>query len=443
MCGIFGVFNVRKAAELTVIGLHGNQHRAMDFAGIVSSDDEHFYRHRGEGIARKVFDDPTILNRLHGLHAIGHIRYPTGTDDTDRENIQPIEGRYGNMPIALVHNGNLTNKEDLRTRIPHVKLSTSMDTEYILRLIEKMHTGDIEADLTRVFSMLRGSYELGILLPHILIAVRDPMGNHPLSIGRLNGGYCISSETVAFTSIEGAEHLMDVEPGTMVCITRDGVRTVRFAEATEKKCRFESIYYSHPGSVVFGESVSRFRRALGVALEESAPVPGADIVTPIPDSSNFIALGYAQSGRSGVYDPVIFRSHYVGRTFIVATQAQRDAESSGKSAFDSSQIAGKSIVVVDDSIVRGTTIPKIVAKLWELQAREVHVRIGSPPVRHPCTYGIHTPDISKLVSAQLTTEELRVRIRATSLAFTPLEVLQDLSPSPESFCFACMDGNYW
>ena len=441
MCGIFGVYNAKKAAELTVIGLHGNQHRAIDYAGIVTSDGRNLYRERGRGLARQVFDKETI-NRLHGTHALGHIRYPTVTDDAHRDNIQPLLGVYGQGQIALAHNGNLTNTAELQVMLSNQTLATSIDSELILRLIEEKQSGDVVSDLTRIFLLLKGSYSLGILLPDRLIAVRDRSGNHPLSIGRQNGSYFMSSETVAFGGLD-ATFVRDVEPGEMIVIDRDGVHAHRFTDKAEKKCRFEGTYFSHPSSVVFGEPVAQYRRRLGRALERYCPAHGADIVTPVPDSSNLIAMGYAESGSSGIYDPVIIRSHYVGRTFIAATQAKRDEEVAQKFSFTAPDIVGKKIVVVDDSIVRGTTLPIIVRKLKEYGAKEIHLRIGSPPILHPCLYGINTPDRGKLVSAQVTRESICYSIGADSLEFLPLEVLKQVSPDPESYCFACMDGNYW
>ncbi len=451
MCGIFGVFNARKAAELTIIGLHGNQHRAIDYAGIVSSDGYNLYRERGVGTANEVFTKE-MIDTLHGKSALGHIRYPTTVSDDDDngsagpilDNIQPIVGRYNGIPIAIAHNGTLTNTEALKEMLGPVRFISSMDTECILRLIEAHCTGSIEIDLRRVFSLLKGSFSLGIILPDRLIAVRDPSGNRPLSIGRLGESYFISSETCPFPNIE-AEHVRDVEPGTMVSIDENGPREIRFAPREEKKCRFEGIYFSHPSSVVFGEGVSRFRMSIGRELERLFPAPGgADLVTPIPDSSNFIAMGYAESRRSGEFFPVIIRSHHAGgRTFIAANQAKRDVKISQKFAFTACEIKGKRIVVVDDSIVRGSTMPKIVRVLRRLGAKSVHVRIGSPPIKHPCRYGIYTPTYEELVSARLSPSEIRDWVGADTLEFLPLEVLERLSPNKESFCFACMSGKYW
>lgn len=442
MCGIFGIWNTPKAAELTVIGLHGNQHRAKDYAGMVSTDGSHFYRERGTGIARQAFMKEKI-DLLHGWATLGHIRYPTVNDDPTRDNTQPIMGTYDGTPIAIAHNGNLTNVAELAALLPGCKMSTSMDTEYILRLLEQRATGDLEADLASVFALLRGSFALGILRGDRLMAARDGRGNRPLSIARINGGYCISSETCVFANL-AATHVCDVDPGTLVSISSAGLKVTRFAPVAMKKCRFEGIYFSHPSSDTFGEPVGRFRTRLGKALEEHAPIRGgADIVTPIPDSSNFIALGFAESRRSGAFLPVIMRNHYAGRTFIAATQAMRDAEVSQKFTFTASEIKGRRIVVVDDSIVRGTTLPKIIRALRQLGAAAVHVRIGSPPITHPCTYGINTPTRTELVGARLSPTEMCEEMGADSLEFLPLEILKALSPDPESFCFSCMTGQYW
>lgn len=441
MCGIFGVFNAKKAAELVVIGLHANQHRAIDYAGIVSCDGTNMYRERGAGLARQVFTKD-MLDRLHGKDAVGHIRYPTVSDDADRDNIQPIMGRYGNTDIALTHNGNLTNVDELRILVDPARLTTSMDSELILRLLEKKQTGDLLRDLREVVSHLRGSFSLCLLLPGCLIAIRDGSGNRPLSLGTANGSYFVSSETCAFANV-GATLVRDVVPGTMEIVSAGGIETIAFASQPHRQCRFEGIYYSHPSSTVFGESVTAFRLKLGQALEECAPVSGADIVTPIPDSSLFIAMGYAKSGRSGMYLPVIIRNHYVGRTFIAATQAKRDLEISQKFAFSADEIRGRKIVIVDDSIVRGSTLPKVVPIMRHLGAREVHVRIGSPPIRYSCRYGINTPTREELTAASHTVEEIRTLSGADSLEFLPLEVLRRLSPNPDSFCYSCMNGVNW
>ena len=441
MCGIFAALNIPKAAEHVTIGLHATQHRARDYAGIATSDGQHIYRERGPGIVRQVFTR-AMLDRLHGRDALGHIRYPTVDDDPTRDNIQPVLGYYAGREFALAHNGNLTNVEELRAMFPGAKLKTSLDTEMIVRLLEYFDSGDIEADIREVLRLVKGSCTFVMLLPNRIIAVRDKSGNRPLSIGKSDEGYYVSSETCAFANVH-AEFLMDVPAGSMVVLEYGGYRTVELAKACEQNCRFEAIYFAHPGSRVFEEEVTPFRIALGRALEEFAPAIGADIVTPIPDSSNMIALGYGEGGRSGKFLPVITRNHYVGRTFIAATQAARDVEVSRKFGFTEGLIRGKSIVVIDDSIVRGTTMPKIVRRLYELRAKAVHVRIACPPILYSCHYGINTPTRDELAAVRYSRSELEELIGADSLQYLPLTHLRELSPRSEKLCYACMDGKYW
>lgn len=445
MCGLFGAFNIRKAAEFLVIGLHGLQHRAIDYAGIVSTDGTNLYRHAGEGLARQVFSSAKVLDRLHGRHALGHIRYPTAERQVDeelRDNTQPLMGSWGGTPFALAHNGNLTNVSSLDTMLGGRTMATSMDTERIVRLIERLYSGDLEADLTRVFSLLRGSYTLILLFPRIMIAVVDPSGCRPLSLGRKEESYFLASESCAFSGV-AAEHINDIEAGHMRWIEEEGTRSIPFAKPALKQCRFEANYFAHPASKVFGEPVSEYRKNLGRALEYHCPAHGADIVAPVPDSSRFIAMGYAHSGRSGAYDEVLIRSHYVGRTFIAASQAKREEAVAQKFHFAPHAIAGKSIVLVDDSIVRGTTLRPIVEELRRYGAHEVHVRIATPPIKHPCRYGIDTPTRKELIAAQYSREQIKLKIKADSLMFLPLDVQKEITSHEEHFCFACMDGQYW
>ena len=443
MCAIFGVFNLKNAAQVTAVGLHGNQHRAIDQAGMVTSHAGAFHLKYGKGLARQVFT-PEALAALPGENAIGHLRYPTVVDDNTRINVQPIIGKYCGVPIAIAHNGNLTNVDELAKLVHPSQITSSIDTEYIVRILEKRDSGNLEDDLTEVLRLLKGSFSLAIMTPYCMIAVRDRTGNRPLSIGTIEDGYCISSETCAFPPI-GTSEYHEIEPGTMEIMNSKGKHSKKFAEADEKRCRFESIYFSHPFSVFSKEPVDESRLKIGKALAEHCPVEdGADIVTPIPDSSNFIAMGFAQQSQNcGDYFPVIIRSHYSGRTFIVNTQARRLSEVTQKFIFSAERIRGKRIVVIDDSIVRGNTMPTIVSLLRQLGAKAVHVRIGSPPIRYSCRYGINTPTTEELISSTHSPEEIRKKVGADSLQFLPLDVLKSLSSKPESFCYTCMNGNYW
>lgn len=446
MCGIVGVCNVRKAIELAVVGAHQLQNRARTYAGGLSSDGFYIYRHVGEGLARQVFTDKALA-RLHGKSAIVHLRYPTGEDEADRENIQPVTGTYGGREFGGGHNGNLTNKNELLALLPPgTVMKTNLDSEYIIRLLEHFETGNIEEDLARVFSHLKGSFSLVMLFPDRLIAARDKSGNRPLSVGKVGQGLCVASENCAFPAM-GAVHLFDIEPGTMVSIKEAGeLRKISFAKPEPHQCVFELLYNSSPVSTIFGLSVSRFREEVGAKIEELFPlIEGiGTIVTPVPDSGNAYAYGYSRSGHSGQWRQVIIRNHYVGRTFNAATQSLRDEEVARKFIFDADAIRGRSVVVLDDSIVRSTTMSKIVAMLWQEGAREVHVRIGTPPIMHLCSYGIYMNEgKTDLIAASQSAAEICKKIGATSLEFLPLQALKQLLPDPENYCFACMDGNYW
>jgi amidophosphoribosyltransferase len=446
MCAIVGVFGVRKAIELAVVGAHQLQHRARTYAGATSSDGHNIYRQAGKGLARTVFDQEK-LNYLHGMHAVVHLRYPTVKGTTDRDNIQPVEGIYGGKKFALAHNGNITNVEELRKLLPQpFKMATVLDTEYIVRLIEHVQTGNFVEDLARVAGILKGSFSLVILLPECMIALRDKSGNRPLSIAKLKGGWAVSSENCAFPSM-GATDTREVEPGTMCVLDFEGMQTIRFAEAQEKRCIFELLYNASVTSTVFGLGVHRFREEVGNKLEHLFGVPHSTdvVVASVPDSGNAYAMGFARSGRSGAWMPAaIIRNHYVGRTFNAATQGSRDEEVSRKFTFSEDEIRGKVVAVLDDSIVRGTTLPKIVSMLWQLGAKEIHVRIGTPPIAYLCRYGIYMDeDETELIAALHSPQELARLFGATSLEYLPLETLKELLPDPEHYCFACMDGEFW
>lgn len=437
MCGIFGAFNVRQAAARVGVGLHAQQHRAIDFAGISSSDGRRLYTDYGVGVVRKAFDEKDF-KRLHGDHALGHMRYPTVDDDPTRVNIQPITGFYKNAEFAIAHNGNLTNTHEF---VHDCK--TSLDTEHVAQELQRVASGNPVEDLKHILPRFRGSYALGILFSDRLIAVSDPQQNRPLSIGRAGDSWFIASETLAFTPLE-ARFVCDVEAGTIISIDRDGMQVTRFAEPNLKRCPFELIYFAHPSSTVYGISVTEFRMRLGEALERHCPAESAEIVVPIPDSANFHAYGFAASGRSGRILPAIVRSHYVGRSFIAAVQSMRDEEVASKFGFTESLIRGKRIALIDDSIVRGTTIPKIIKVLRWLGAAEVHVRIACPVIRHLCEYGIymHGRD-GRLIANEKTIEDIRIFAGADSLQYLPIEVLHEVLGGKSGWCFACMDGAFW
>lgn len=441
MCGIIGLFNVAKAAELTAVGLHLIQHRAREYAGIVASDGEELYVKHGEGLVWQAFEDPETLDLLHGRSALGHIRYSTSSDVGDKHaDAQPLVGTYQGKRFALAHNGNLTNVDELSALVPRDLIKTGMDTEYVLRLLEMENSGDIERDLRVVLPKLKGSATFALLLPDKLVAVVDASGNRPLTIGTIDDGYIIASETCAITNIGGTV-VKDVPPGCIVTFDRDGCRINQYAKPQKKKCCFEHIYYANPASVVWEVPVQDFRRRMGTLLQLHCPAD-ADVVTAVPDSAIDIAEGYGASGRSGVYERLILRSHTVGRTFIASKQARRDIEAARKFIMVEHRIRGKRIVVVDDSIVRGTTLKQIVRKLFELGALEVHVRSGSPAIIGACRYGIDTEG-KELVRAHMSEEEICKEIGATSIGYLPLEALRSLYEDPDNYCFACMNLLYW
>jgi len=448
MCGIAGAFNVPKAAEETVMALHGIQHRATDFAGIVTSDGTNPYPYAGVGVVRKAFEveDPDkILNKLHGRHSIGHIRYSTAKrkkDDKYRNNTQPILGNYGTSWFALAHNGNLPNTRRLKNLANNRTMATNMDTEYIVRLLEQRQTGDFIKDLAKVLPTIKGSYALGILLPQMLVAVQGPHNNRPLCLGKRGTSYFICSESCGLDNVD-AEFVRELDPGEILCITKEGLSSTFLPATDQKRCFFELNYFSHPASVVFGRGVEEYQLRLGAMLEKYCPTPGADIVVPVPDSAEMIAIGYATSGASGRYHKAIRRNHYVGRSFIEASQAKRDTTVANKFTFTPRAIAGKSIVIVDDSIVRGTTLRRIVKKLRHYGAKEVHLRIGTPPIGHPCRYGIDISTYKELVASRLNPQQIAEELGADSLMFFPLEAQKELLGDPQNFCYACITGEYW
>ncbi|MDP3735365.1 MAG: amidophosphoribosyltransferase [bacterium] len=442
MCGIVGAFNAPKAAEQVAAALHHIQGRARDYAGIVTTDGANMYRETGPGAVRDVFTKER-LDRLHGRHAVGHIRYPTVSDDPERDNIQPIriDG------VALAHNGNLTNAEALRRELSaQSPLATSMDSECILRLFHAAE-GSMVDRLSAALAKVRGSYSLLLLFPNQLVAARDPSGNRPLVIGRKAESFFVASETVALDGV-GAEFVRDVEPGEIVVISQNGLESheIRGCPVTPKApCVFEEIYFAHPASRGFDRTIVDFRIKLGHALAEVFkqrfnPLPAIDLVTPVPDSANFIGLGVAQILGPHLFLPAITRSHDVGRTFVAADQILRDWLVRQKYSVIPSLVARKSVVVVDDSIVRLTTLPPLVGMIRTAGARAVHVLVACPPICHPCRYGINTPTYRELAAATMSLAEIKQRSCADTLTFLPLERLRALAG--EERCFACMTGVY-
>jgi amidophosphoribosyltransferase len=446
-CGVFGVYGADGAAALVALGLHALQHRGQEAAGITTFDGREFHTHRAMGHVAGNFDSDEVIRKLRGDIAIGHNRYST-TGETALRNVQPLFAELSSGGFAVCHNGNISNAMTLRrdlVRRGSIFQSTS-DTEVIIHLVA---TSGYRTLLDRFIDALKrveGAYSLICLTPEGMIACRDPLGVRPLVLGRLGDSYILASETVAL-DVVGATFLRSVEPGELIIISPRGLRSLRPFEAMRPRpCIFEHVYFSRPDSVVDGSSVYQVRKKIGAELARESPVD-ADMVVPVPDSGTPAAIGYAQ--ESGLpFELGIIRSHYVGRTFIQPGDQIRNLGVKLKHNANRAMITGKRIVLIDDSIVRGTTSLKIVQMLREAGAEEVHMRIASPPTRHSCYYGVDTPERSKLLAAQMNVDAMRDYIKVDSLAFLSTDGLyralgeanrRDDAPQ---FCDACFTGDY-
>ena len=440
-CGVFGIFGHPEAANLTYLGLYALQHRGQESAGIVSADGEKMHLSRAMGHVADAFDERT-LEGLPGHLAIGHTRYSTA-GDSNLLNAQPILIDCAHGQIAIAHNGNLVNARELRDQLVRDGsiFQTSSDTEVVLHLYARSREHTVEDALIESISEVRGAFSFVLLTKDRLIAARDPHGFRPLALGRLGDAHIVCSETCALDLI-GATYVRDVEPGELLVIGEGGVRSLRpFPAAPLAHCIFEHVYFARPDSYVFGRSVNEVRTELGrVLARESAPE--ADVVSPIPDSGVCAASGFAEV--SGI--PMQFgliRNHYIGRTFIQPQQAIRHFSVRVKLNPVRSILEGKRVVLVDDSIVRGTTSRKIVKMVKAAGAREVHLRISCPPTLSPCYYGVDTPDRNELIAANHTLEEIRQFVGADSLAYLSLGGLMSaVKPDGGSYCSSCYTGVY-
>ena len=419
-CGVFGVYGHPDAAALTALGLHALQHRGQEAAGIVTFDGERFNAERRMGLVGDHFSSEKVINRLQGRSSLGHVRYST-TGETILRNVQPLFAELSAGGLAVAHNGNITNGLTLRRELitqGAICQSTS-DTEVILHLVSRSKKGRIIDRYIDALRSLEGAYALVALTNKKLIGARDPLGIRPLILGELNGAYILCSETCALDII-GAKFVREIENGEVVVISDEGIESHRpFPRQQARPCIFEYIYFSRPDSILGGRSVYEVRKELGKQLAIEAPVD-ADVVVPIPDSGVPAALGYAQ--QTGIpFELGIIRNHYVGRTFIEPTQTIRSLGVKLKHNANRAVVAGKRVVLLDDFIVRGTTSVKIVRMMYEAGAREVHMRISSPPIKFPDFYGIDTPEEKSLLAATHTLEEMRQFIGVTSLSFISIE----------------------
>jgi amidophosphoribosyltransferase len=449
MCGVVGIYGHREAANLAYLGLYALQHRGQESAGIVSTDGERLRWVREMGHVGDIFTAER-LGQLAGFAAIGHVRYSTAGDST-LKNAQPIAVDYAGGSVAVGHNGNLVNAVELRERLEAEGsiFQTTSDTEVIVHLIAKSRERTLPERTADALRQVRGAYSLVFLSEGMLVAARDPMGFRPLSLGKMKDVWVVSSESCAFELI-GAEFVRDVEPGEMVIIDQSGIKSVRpFAAESAHRCVFEWVYFARPDSTIDGRSVYRARERMGrrLAIEHSVP---ADVVIPVPDSGMAAAIGYAR--ESGIpYDQGLMRSHYMGRTFIEPSQQIRHFGVKLKLSPVREVLKGNRVVVVDDSIVRGTTSRKIVGMIRAAGAREVHLRISSPPTIGPCRYGIDTPTKEELIGSNHSVAEIRDFVGADSLGYLSLEGLyqsvEGQRPAPpakggEGFCDACFSGRY-
>ncbi len=439
-CGIVGIYNVPEAANFAYLGAYALQHRGQESAGIVSSDGERLYRFAGMGKVADVFTEKK-LKQLAGSHAIAHNRYST-TGASFLRNAQPIrvESRLGSL--ALAHNGNLTNAWQLRQKLEQEGsiFQTTIDTEVISHLMARSRAERFQDALVEAISLIRGAYSLIVLTHDVLYAMRDPNGFRPLVLGKKDNGWVVASETCAL-DIMDAEYVRDIAPGEMLRITAAGIESFfPLPKTNESLCIFEFVYFARPDSVIFKKPVYNVRFEMGRILAREAPV-NADVVMPVPDSSNVAALGYAT--ESGIpYHLGLIRSHYIGRTFIEPDQKIRDFGAKLKYNAIAAVVKDKRIVVVDDSIMRGTTQRKIVKMLRAAGAKEIHVRISSAPTQHACYYGIDIPQRTELIAATHTIEEIRKYIRVDSIAYLSLEGMKQAEGSERQYCTACFSGKY-
>lgn len=440
-CGIFGIYGNKRASNLTYLGLYSLQHRGQESAGIASSDGEHIYRYAGMGKVVDIFKEEQIKN-LQGKMAIGHNRYST-TGSSFLRNAQPLRVESILGPIVLSHNGNLVNVGILRNALERegTIFQTTIDSEIIVHLMARSGMNNFLEGLIHALRQIRGAYSLLVMNKNFIYAVRDPHGFRPLVLGKLKDAYIVASETCAFDIID-AEYIREIRPGELIEISDYGIKSYFPFEAKRQSlCIFEYIYFSRPDSIIFGNSVYDMRIALGNMVYRQSPVD-ADIVVPIPDSSICAALGYSQ--ESGIpYEVGMIRSHYIGRTFIEPEQRIRDFGAKIKYNAVKSVVNGKRIVVVDDSIMRGTTMRKIVKMFRNAGAKEIHIRISAPPTKFPCFYGIDIPTHKELIASTHTIEEIRKYLRVESVRYMTVEsLLEAVNMSEAGFCTACFSGDY-
>jgi len=445
-CGVFGIWNHPEAAKLTYLGLYALQHRGQESCGIVSLDHHQHHAHRALGLVHDAFTEP-VLDRLTGSVAIGHVRYSTAGGNL-LINAQPLMANLREGPVALAHNGNLVNAEPVRRELQATGtiFQGTNDTEVLLHLIARNLASNFVQKLLESLARLEGAYSLLLLTDRKMIAVRDPLGFRPLSIGLLGESIVVASETCAFDLI-GAKYLRDVEPGEAVVVDETGMKSFRLNAASyglsnqSAQCSFEHIYFARPDSLVFGQNVYEVRKNLGRVLARQSPV-NADIVVPVPDSGVAAALGYSDESKIP-FELGVIRNHYVGRTFIEPKSSIRSFGVKVKLNPMSAVLSGKRAIIIDDSLVRGTTSKKIIELVRQAGAKEVHLRIACPPTMGPCYYGVDTPTREELIASRMTTDEIARFVGADTLSYLSIEGLSEaLGRGHGGYCKACFDDKY-
>jgi amidophosphoribosyltransferase len=447
-CGVFGIYGHPEAAAMTALGLHALQHRGQEAAGIVAYDGTDFFVHKAMGLVDATFSKEKVISKLNGYAAIGHNRYST-TGEASLRNVQPIYADLALGGFAVAHNGNLTNAAAIREDLVNKGslFQSTSDTEVIVHLMAVSTKANAIDKLTEAVNEIKGAYSLVAVTDDMMIGVRDPFGIRPLCLGKLGGSYILASESCALDII-GADSVRDIAPGEMVVVDKQGMRTLSpFKKAQSRFCIFEYVYFARPDSSMEGRSVYEMRKNIGAVLAKESPVKGADVVVPVPDSGVPAAIGYSQA--SGVpFELGIIRNHYVGRTFIEPTAQIRNLGVKLKHNANKKYLKDKIVVLVDDSIVRGTTSKKIVDMVRQAGAREVHMRISSPPTAHSCFYGIDTPSTEELMAHTHTVDQIAQHIGVDSLAYISVDGLYQAMGETKrnndmpQYCDACFTGEY-
>ena len=440
-CGIFAVYGHEEAAKLTYFGLYALQHRGQESAGIVASDGQRVLEHKAMGLVAEIFDEH-ILDNLKGNMALGHVRYST-TGSSLLVNAQPFRVQYSGRSIAIAHNGNLVNARKIRADLENNGsiFQTTMDSEIVLHLIAKSLKKGLRNAVVETMGKIKGAYSLIIMTEDTIVAVRDPNGFRPLCLGKLGDGYVVASETCAFDLVE-AQYMREIEPGEILIIDRNGLSSVQSGlESGKAQCIFELIYFARPDSNVFGQNVYLFRKKQGGLLAENFP-RSVDLAMPFPDSGNYAAIGYAQA--SGIpLEMGVIRNHYVGRTFIQPSQIMRDFGVRVKLNPVKEVLENKRVLIIEDSIIRGTTAKSRIQTLRKIGAREVHMLVSCPPHRFPCHYGIDFTSKGELIAAQKSVKEIEEFLGLDSLGYLDMNSLVRATDIPrKNLCLACFDGDY-